>query len=188
MIASFRYKTNALGAFILASGLSDDDAFPGDLGRKSCHPAIVEKRVDLFSFTVAFLGLRSLFSHIRFRPSLPDPGKGTENKKVSAFYISGSLPFKYVMTCFSARSLSAFILMSITILTGALWAQQAWGRFWSWDPKETASLISWGIYLFLINYRLSASWRGRRAAYISIIGFVSILLTFGINWGLHTYL
>jgi ABC-type transport system involved in cytochrome c biogenesis permease subunit len=78
--------------------------------------------------------------------------------------------------------------MSFTIVTGAFWAQQAWGRFWSWDPKETASLITWAIYLILINYRLSAAWRGRRAAYISIVGFVSILFTFGINWGLHTYL
>ncbi len=80
--------------------------------------------------------------------------------------------------------------MSLTIVTGAFWAQQAWGRFWSWDPKETASLMTWGIYLVLIHYRLSARWRGRRAAYISIVGFVSAVLTFSISLfkGLHTYL
>jgi ABC-type transport system involved in cytochrome c biogenesis permease subunit len=78
--------------------------------------------------------------------------------------------------------------MSLTLMTGALWAQQAWGRFWSWDPKETASLVTWAIYLLLVNYRLSATWRGRWASYISIAGFVSMLFTFGINKGLHTYL
>ena len=81
--------------------------------------------------------------------------------------------------------------MSLTILTGAVWAQQAWGRFWSWDPKETASLVTWAIYLMLLNYRLSSAWRGRRAAYLSIVGFLSMLFTFfGVNWfkGLHTYL
>ena len=65
------------------------------------------------------------------------------------------------------------------------------GRFWTWDPKETASLITWAIYLLLVNYRLSAGWRGRRAAYISIVGFVSALFTFGAtSWfkGWHTYL
>ena len=78
--------------------------------------------------------------------------------------------------------------MTLTIVTGAFWAQQAWGRFWSWDPKETASLITWTIYLILVNYRLSNGWCGRRVAYISIVGFVSTLFTFGVNWGLHTYL
>jgi ABC-type transport system involved in cytochrome c biogenesis permease subunit len=85
---------------------------------------------------------------------------------------------------------AGFILMSLTIMTGAFWAQQAWGRFWSWDPKETTSLLTWTIYLVLIHYRLSAGWRGRRAAYISIAGFISALLTFSVSWfkGLHAYL
>ena len=77
------------------------------------------------------------------------------------------------------------ILMSLTIVTGAFWAQQAWGRFWSWDPKETAALITWAIYLLLVHYRLSSRWKGRRAAYISIAGFASTLFTFCVNWGLH---
>jgi cytochrome c-type biogenesis protein CcsB len=81
-----------------------------------------------------------------------------------------------------------FVAMSLAIISGAIWAQQAWGRFWSWDPKETAALVTWAIYLFLIYCTLSAKWRGRRAAYVSIIGFASTLFTFGVNWGLHRYL
>lgn len=108
-------------------------------------------------------------------------------KRFRFFYFR--LPSLQVCDELLRRSLFVgFVAMSITLVTGALWAQQAWGRFWSWDPKETASLITWGIYLLLVYYRLSSSWRGRRAAYISIIGFVSTLFTFGVNWGLHTYL
>jgi ABC-type transport system involved in cytochrome c biogenesis permease subunit len=81
-----------------------------------------------------------------------------------------------------------FIAMSLTIVTGAFRAQQAWGRFWNWDPKETAALITWTIYFVLVNYHLSGKWRGKMAAYISILGFISVLVTFGVNWGLHKYL
>jgi len=81
-----------------------------------------------------------------------------------------------------------FLSMSLTIITGIIYAPQVWGQSWSGDPKVTASLITWGIYFILLLYRLSTGWRGRMAAYISIIGFASVLVTFGINWGLHTYL
>jgi len=78
-----------------------------------------------------------------------------------------------------------FVGMSLTIVTGAFYAQQVWGRFWSWDPKETAALITWAIYLILVNYCLSSKWHGRRAAYISIIGLCQRCFTFCVNWGLH---
>ena len=81
-----------------------------------------------------------------------------------------------------------FVAMSLTILSGSISAPQAWGQSWGRDPKVTASFITWGIYLVLLLYRLSSRWRGRRAAYISIVGFASVLVTFGINWGVHKYL
>ena len=81
-----------------------------------------------------------------------------------------------------------FVAMSLTIITGSISAPQIWGHAWHGDPKVTASLVTWGIYLVLLLYRLSSRWRGRRAAYISIAGFASVLITFGINWGFHTYL
>jgi cytochrome c-type biogenesis protein CcsB len=84
-----------------------------------------------------------------------------------------------------------FLFLTLGILTGAVWANSAWGSYWSWDPKETWSLITWFIYAAFLHCRFMRGWRGRRAAWISIIGFASVLFTyFGVNFllsGLHSY-
>jgi len=84
-----------------------------------------------------------------------------------------------------------FLFLTLGILTGAVWANSAWGTYWSWDPKETWSLITWLIYAVFLHCRFVRGWRGRRAAWISIIGFASVLFTyFGVNFllaGLHSY-
>jgi cytochrome c-type biogenesis protein CcsB len=83
-----------------------------------------------------------------------------------------------------------FLFLSIGIITGAVWANSAWGSYWSWDPKETWSLITWFIYATLLHARLMRGWHGKRIAYISIIGFMAVLFTyFGVNLlpGLHSY-
>lgn len=71
-----------------------------------------------------------------------------------------------------------FPLLTVGIITGAIWAQQAWGTYWSWDPKETWSLITWLLYAALLHGRLTVGWRGRRAAVWALIGFASVLFTF----------
>jgi cytochrome c-type biogenesis protein CcsB len=84
-----------------------------------------------------------------------------------------------------------FLLLSIGIITGAVWANYAWGSYWSWDPKETWSLITWFVYAAFIHARLTRGWRGRRTAILSIVGFAAVLFTFlGVNFllsGLHSY-
>jgi cytochrome c-type biogenesis protein CcsB len=187
MIASFRYKTNVLGAFILPL-VSMMTVFSQLIWEENHSiPPLLRSKWIYFHSTVAFLAYAAFF--LSFISSVLYLVQEKELKAKRFRFLYFRLPSLQVCDDMLQRSLFAgFILMSITILTGALWAQQAWGHYWSWDPKQTASLISWGIYLFLVNYRLSAGWRGKRAAYISIIGFVSILFTFGINWGLHTYL
>ena len=83
-----------------------------------------------------------------------------------------------------------FILLTIGIITGAVWAHSAWGRYWGWDPKETWSLITWLVYAAVLHSRMMRGWRGRRIAYLSIIGFGAVLFTyFGVNYlpGLHSY-
>jgi len=83
-----------------------------------------------------------------------------------------------------------FLFLSIGIITGAVWANSAWGRYWGWDPKETWSLITWFIYATLLHARLMRGWRGSKIAYISIFGFMAVLFTyFGVNLlpGLHSY-
>ena len=80
----------------------------------------------------------------------------------------------------------------VLIITGAFWAHFAWGSYWSWDPKETWSLITWIIYALFIHARFIRGWKGTRSAVLSIIGFLCVVFTFlGVNFilsGLHSYL
>ncbi|MEW5908389.1 MAG: c-type cytochrome biogenesis protein CcsB [Thermodesulfobacteriota bacterium] len=83
-----------------------------------------------------------------------------------------------------------FLFLSIGIITGSVWANSAWGSYWSWDPKETWSLITWFVYATLLHARFVRGWHGKRLAFISIIGFLAVLFTyFGVNLlpGLHSY-
>lgn len=84
-----------------------------------------------------------------------------------------------------------FLFLTVGIIAGAVWANSAWGTYWSWDPKETWSLITWFIYAIFLHCRFMRGWRGKRAAWISVIGFVSVVFTYlGVNFllsGLHSY-
>jgi len=83
-----------------------------------------------------------------------------------------------------------FLFLTVGIITGAVWANSAWGSYWSWDPKETWSLITWFIYATLLHARMVRGWKGKRIAYLSIIGFMAVIFTyFGVNLlpGLHSY-
>ena len=84
-----------------------------------------------------------------------------------------------------------FLFLTIGIITGAVWANSAWGSYWTWDPKETWSLITWFIYAVFLHCRFMRGWRGRRAAWVAVVGFASVLFTYiGVNFllpGLHSY-
>ncbi|MCX7793020.1 MAG: c-type cytochrome biogenesis protein CcsB [Thermodesulfovibrionales bacterium] len=81
-----------------------------------------------------------------------------------------------------------FPLLTLAIITGAIWSETAFGTYWRWDPKETWSLITWFIYALLLHARLIAGWRGRRAAFLSILGFIFVMFTFfGVSLLLKTY-
>ena len=71
-----------------------------------------------------------------------------------------------------------FPMMSLGIFTGMLWARQSFGSYWSWDPKETWSLITWLLYAGILHQRFTVGWRGRRVAILTIIGFLVALITF----------
>jgi cytochrome c-type biogenesis protein CcsB len=76
-----------------------------------------------------------------------------------------------------------FTLLTFGLISGFIYAKTIWGRFWSWDPKEVWSGISWLFYAALLHERLSVGWRGRRAAIMAIIGFAILLFTFlGVNF------
>jgi len=84
-----------------------------------------------------------------------------------------------------------FPLLTLGIITGAAWANYAWGTYWSWDPKETWSLIVWFIYAAFLHARFTKGWVGKRAAWLSIIGFAATIFCYlGVNLllsGLHSY-
>ncbi|MGK5551532.1 c-type cytochrome biogenesis protein CcsB [Actinomadura kijaniata] len=85
----------------------------------------------------------------------------------------------------------AFPIWTAAIIMGAIWADEAWGRYWGWDPKEIWSFITWIAYAAYLHARATAGWRGRRAAVLSLVAFACLLFNFfGVNYmfqGLHTY-
>jgi ABC-type transport system involved in cytochrome c biogenesis permease subunit len=83
-----------------------------------------------------------------------------------------------------------FPLDTMTVVLGAVWAQKAWGTYWSWDPKETASLVTWLIYGAYLHARVARGWTGNRAAWLLVAGFASVIFCFFGNLffgGLHSY-
>jgi cytochrome c-type biogenesis protein CcsB len=85
---------------------------------------------------------------------------------------------------------TGFIFLTLVLVIGSIWANMAWGSYWSWDPKETAALVTWLIYGFYILGRQALNWRDDRCAWFLVAGFLAVLLTFFGNYffgGLHSY-
>jgi len=92
--------------------------------------------------------------------------------------------------------LFGFPFLTFAIFSGAAWANDAWGRYWSWDPKETWSLITWTVYAVYLHTKAVGKWKGMPASILNLIGFVCMIMTFlGVNWlvkllnipSMHTY-
>ncbi|HET9672708.1 MAG TPA: c-type cytochrome biogenesis protein CcsB [Actinomycetota bacterium] len=104
----------------------------------------------------------------------------------------GILPPAAVLDRIAYRTIAfGFFIWTFAVIAGAIWAQEAWGRYWGWDPKETWSFVTWTIFAGYLHARSTAGWRGRKAAWIAVAGFVSLLLTYYfVNLGsvsLHSY-
>ncbi len=128
-------------------------------------------------FTVAFG-----FSIIYFvKPK--DPEATSIFAKLPSWEIMDELTYQMIVF--------GFLFLTIGIITGAVWANSAWGKYWTWDPKETWSLITWIIYAVFLHLRMMRGWHGKNLALVSIIGFLAVLFTFfGVNYllsGLHSY-
>ena len=134
------------------------------------------------AFTVAAgLGIMYL---IKSKSASPDTTSSTT--------ILTTLPsLKVIDTIIHKIMIFGFIWLTIGIVTGAVWANSAWGTYWSWDPKETWSLITWFIYAITLHARYTRGWGGKRIAWLAILGFFSVLFTYyGVNFllsGLHSY-
>ena len=107
-------------------------------------------------------------------------------------FLDTRIPDEGKLDMISYRAISLGILfLTFTIVTGSIWAERAWGSYWSWDPKETWSLITWIIYALYLHLRIRRGTRGRAAAVFAVIGFVCVLFTYaGVNTflpGMHSY-
>ena len=123
---------------------------------------------------------------------------GVGGYKISASYsinnVVESMNFSHSeeLDTLSYRSiLVGFVLLTLGLITGAIWANEAWGTWWSWDPKETWAFISWLFYAAYLHMRISRGWQGRRPALLATSGFFIVLICYiGVNFlgvGLHSY-
>ena len=107
-------------------------------------------------------------------------------------FLDRHVPSREKLDLIAYRSVSLGLLfLTFCILTGAIWAERAWGSYWSWDPKETWSLITWIIYAAYLHLRINRGWKGKAAAVFAVIGFIAVLFTYiGVNTflpGIHSY-
>jgi len=136
----------------------------------------------IFGAVVTTLYLLADRSERRLAAGLPSPSSG----------VLRYLPGPVVLDRLSYRSiLFGFPVWTFGVMAGAIWADHAWGRYWGWDPKETWSFITWVVYAMFLHARATAGWRGKRAAYIHLAGFVCLMFNVvGVNLfitGLHSY-
>ena len=102
------------------------------------------------------------------------------------------IPKKEALDTISYRCVSlGMMFLTVTIFIGGIWAENAWGSYWSWDPKETWALVTWVIYLVYLHLRIRRGWNGKAAAIFGVVGFICVLFTYiGVNTllpGLHSY-
>jgi cytochrome c-type biogenesis protein CcsB len=114
------------------------------------------------------------------------------NRGLSENTLTGGLPALKIIDDLTHKTIVfGFMWLTAGIITGAVWANEAWGTYWSWDPKETWSIITWFVYALTLHARFTRGWAGSRIAWLAILGFISVFFTyFGVNFllsGLHSY-
>lgn len=107
-------------------------------------------------------------------------------------FIKKHVPDLKQLDFISYRAVAAgYFFLTLVMITGAIWAQQAWSRYWAWDPKETWSFITWIIYSIYLHLRIARGWRGKKAAVFAVVGFIAVLFTYiGVNTllpSVHSY-
>ena len=191
LIVEWRTKNKTLGAFVtpLAFLAMAYASFSPDINShiQPLIPALKSNwlisHVITCFFGYAAFGLSFALSIMYLIKRLDKQGsKGIFVKLIPAQDILDDLNYQMIVI--------GFLMLTLGIITGSVWAHSAWGTYWSWDPKETWSLITWLIYASVIHSRMVRGWRGRKIAILSIIGFCCVLFTyFGVNYlsGLHSY-
>jgi cytochrome c-type biogenesis protein CcsB len=189
LVLEKRYRNRVLGAFVIPLAflvLAYASLSPG----KEIQPLIPALKsnwliahvftcfIGYAAFAIAF-GISVMY--LLKKQHLQESGPGFINR-IPSRPLLDELTHQLIMF--------GFLFLTVGIMTGAVWANSAWGRYWGWDPKETWSLITWLVYAAFLHFRLMRGWHGKRMAYLSIIGFAAVMFTyFGVNLlpGLHSY-
>jgi cytochrome c-type biogenesis protein CcsB len=142
--------------------------------------------VSLGSGVFLVAGVASILFLLKMSP-LGQPGPESVARRIVA-----RLPDAQTLDRIAYRTtIFAFPVFGFGVIFGAIWAEEAWGRYWGWDPKETVSFIAWVVYAAYLHARSTAGWRDKKAAWINVVGFVAMVFNlFFINLvtvGLHSY-
>ncbi|MBT3387125.1 MAG: c-type cytochrome biogenesis protein CcsB [Desulfobacula sp.] len=190
IFVEFKYKESVLGVFatpliFLAIAYASID--PNASSKISPLIPILKSNWLIAHVITCFLGYAGFavafgFSLIYFvKPK--DPKATSIYAKLPSWEVMDELTYQMIVF--------GFLFLTIGIITGAVWANSAWGKYWTWDPKETWSLITWIVYAVFLHLRMMRGWHGKNLALVSIIGFLAVMFTFfGVNYllsGLHSY-
>lgn len=195
LVIEWKFKTRVIGAFTVpfavfamayASLSTEISTTISPLVPALQSNWLIAHVVTCFISYAAFTLAAGLATMYLLRTSL-----GTGNPK-SATSLFATLPAPNILDDLTHKSIIfGFIWLSAGIITGAIWANSAWGTYWSWDPKEVWSLITWLLYAFALHARFTMGWNGTRIAWLAIIGLAVVIFTYyGVNFllsGLHSY-
>ena len=190
LIMEMIYKSRAIGAYVMPLAFLSM-AYAG-LQPKDIQPLLPALKSNwlIAHVITCFLG----YSGFAMAAGLATMylTKGPEEKNASAKGLQQHLPSAAVLnTLIYQNIVFGFLLLTAGIFTGSIWAHSAWGTYWSWDPKETWSLITWLVYAAILHAYMVKGWAGRRIAVMALVGFGCVLFTyFGVNMllaGLHSY-
>ncbi len=175
LILMVRFRLAVIGALVAPSVLISLGASEAMAGGTGALPRALRSAWLPVHVTLAFAGealfvlaavvsLVYLFQESRLKAHRP---------------MHGAMPSLEKLDRINYRLLGwGFLLLTLAIISGALWAQNTWGRFWSWEPRESWSLITWLLYAGLLESRLTVGWRGRRAATLTIVVFAVLVGSF----------
>lgn len=194
LIMEFKYKIKIVGAFVMAIAfiaMFATSMLPyrfQDI--EPLNPALQSIWFELHVFS-AFIGYAGF--GLAFGLGLMYLIKARFEERKTSHFLIDRFPSSAILDELSYKSVAwGFIFFTLgALILGAVWANKAWGTYWSWDPKETWSLITWFIYAAYLHARVTRGWRGKKAAYVAIFGFLStIFLYWGVSFvlpGLHAY-
>jgi cytochrome c-type biogenesis protein CcsB len=181
LITAFRYRVSALGSFLvpLAFILMASVAIR-PMAIRELPPMLQSAWLGIHTILILLGGAAFALSFVVGLMYLIQD-RNLKAKKIDTLY--RKLPSLDILDELNHKAIVfGYILFTLGIISGSIWAEYAWGTYWSWDPKQTMSAVIWFIYTAFLHARFTYGWRGRKAAYLSIGGFVTVIFTFvGIN-------